>query len=317
MMPDVDCAPLSLTHALFFFLLSLSTDGSLAHCLEWPRAMEQVIAVAMVLSFDLLTESKLPCYVENFTYFTKVRVAFFTPLLPFFFVVCAAAIGAVVRVVMACRERRRINTITRNVKSAAVSLGLTSKSQIRGKIREIAGLVDDHEGQRVDAARAAEAAEAKAKKKAGDTWSGTSQKIHWGILLKNAGFLDTVGLGLWLVAPVCLQGIDLLFPFLTRTLLQTFACRDLGEAGSYLQADYGIFCDGDEYQRFKLPVIIFSVLYSLGIPAIFMWLLYKYEARAKAGDVFVRRALSFMYLPYREGKEWPVMLRSQEQHFPD
>ena len=43
--------------------------------------------------------------------------------------------------------------------------------------------------------------------------------------------------GSWLAAPIALMAIDLLYPAVTRTLLQYFSCRDLGPAGFYLEAD--------------------------------------------------------------------------------
>ncbi len=54
-----------------------------------------------------------------------------------------------------------------------------------------------------------------------------------------------------------------------------------------------------------MPVIMFSALYALGIPIFYMYLLYKFEARGKAGDTRVQGALA-----------WPVE-SSADHTFPD
>ena len=44
--------------------------------------------------------------------------------------------------------------------------------------------------------------------------------------------------GMWAAAPIALFCLDLMYPAITRTLLQFGTCRDLGEeAGKWLEAD--------------------------------------------------------------------------------
>ena len=77
--------------------------AGLAHCLEWPDAMEAVIKVATALSFDFLTELRVPCMVEGkFNYFFKVRLAILVPALPFVFVFIAS-IGVIIAYAIARR----------------------------------------------------------------------------------------------------------------------------------------------------------------------------------------------------------------------
>ena len=44
--------------------------------------------------------------------------------------------------------------------------------------------------------------------------------------------------GLWTAAPVALFALDLLYPAITRVLFNFFTCRNLGDAGRWLEVDY-------------------------------------------------------------------------------
>ena len=73
---------------------------------------------------------------------------------------------------------------------------------------------------------------------------GASSKASVAHDLREAGCCVR---GLWTAAPVALFCLDLLYPAITRTLLQFFTCRDLGEAGKWLEADctcmgFFLFC---------------------------------------------------------------------------
>ena len=110
--------------------------------------------------------------------------------------------------------------------------------------------------------------------------------------------------GLWTAAPIVLMTIDLVFPTITRTLCQYFTCRSLGGAGRWLEADYAVECDTDVYNKHSVPVAVAAVVYSIGIPALFVFLVYRFKNLGKAGDKVVAKALSWMYQPYRAQKEW-------------
>ena len=77
--------------------------------------------------------------------------------------------------------------------------------------------------------------------------------------------------------------------------------------------DYGVQCsetspDGSayvgRYAEYVVPVAIAAFLYSFGVPAIFMLLVSKFKKHGKGGDAVVRRALGWMYEPFRSGREW-------------
>ena len=147
-------------------------------------------------------------------------------------------------------------------------------------------------------------------------------------------------MGLWKVAPIILFLIDLLYPSITRTLLQFATCRDLGSAGFFLEADCtsltpnslleflilrslttallahtsdSVQCSfaGNptndamrRYDKYKPHVSFFAFAFSLGIPMSFLFLVYKFKRRGKMGDEQVINALAWIYSPLRDGKEW-------------
>ena len=118
--------------------------------------------------------------------------------------------------------------------------------------------------------------------------------------------------GLWTAAPFFLQAIDFVFPAVTRTLVQFFSCRPLGSAGSWLTVDYSVRCRGPDkadqaYKEAAPWVAIFAVVYSLGIPALFGFLVHRYSHSgelASDADKLHHRALGWMWTPFRPGREW-------------
>ena len=118
--------------------------------------------------------------------------------------------------------------------------------------------------------------------------------------------------GVWTAAPVALFIIDLLFPTITKTLCSFLTCRNLGRAGWYLESSYDTKCaeqgDGHENQDKKyalyLPLVVcVALLYSLGIPLFFYFLVRRYKYLGKAGNADVQSALGWMYEPFRNGME--------------
>ena len=98
---------------------------------------------------------------------------------------------------------------------------------------------------------------------------------------------------------------DLIWPSVTRILFQFFSCRELGDAGRYLEVDYAIRCDDNaEYESYLAPTGIAAFLFAFGVPALFWWLVTRYKDHGKAGDKVVHAALSWAYEPYRCGSEW-------------
>ena len=59
-----------------------------------------------------------------------------------------------------------------------------------------------------------------------------------------------------------------------------------------------------DYEQYFPWILASSVLYSIGTPAIFGYLLYRFKEHGRKGDKVVDRALGWMYEPFRPGKEW-------------
>ena len=88
---------------------------------------------------------------------------------------------------------------------------------------------------------------------------------------------------------------------------------NLGAAGWYLEQDYGVQCgvasDDNEltgrYKDYWVFVAVMATFYSLGVPILFMILVYKFKYHAtQGGDKVVMGALGWMFSPFRDGKEW-------------
>ena len=100
--------------------------------------------------------------------------------------------------------------------------------------------------------------------------------------------------GLWMAAPAVLFLLDLLFPTISRTLLQFFSCRKLGSAGRWLEAsNYAVYCDGPQYEAYAPYVLAAGVFYSCGIPLTFYYLVKRFKRQGQEGDKVVASALGW------------------------
>ncbi len=107
--------------------------------------------------------------------------------------------------------------------------------------------------------------------------------------------------GMWVAAPFLLNTIDILYPTITKTLATFFSCRNLQDAGWWLEQDYGVQCgyaspDNDaytvRYAAHRTWVAVAALVYSLGVTAFFMYLVYAFKHHGTAGgDKVVHRAL--------------------------
>ena len=78
--------------------------------------------------------------------------------------------------------------------------------------------------------------------------------------------------------------------------------RNMGSAGIYLESDYSEECYTDRWYKFLPYVTGATVVFSVGIPAGFLFLVHKYKDRRN--DSSSSAALGWMYEPFRRGKEW-------------
>ena len=152
---------------------------------------------------------------------------------------------------------------------------------------------------------------------------------------------SAVRTGLWESAAAILLVVDLIWPSVTRILFQFFSCRDLGDAGKYLEVDYSIrpsivsphthkalntlhvnsygmgshcrsvLCkpmtgcdDNEDYDAYVVPTGVMAFAFAFGVPLLFWWLVHHFKDHGKAGDKVVHAALAWAYEPYRVGSEW-------------
>ena len=119
--------------------------------------------------------------------------------------------------------------------------------------------------------------------------------------------------GCWVAAPYLLFTLDVFHPVITKTLCSFFTCRNLGVAGWWLEQAYAVQCseasenNSEHVGKYKASwtwVAIAAIVYSLGVPLFFYFLVCKFKPLALGGDKVVSRALNWMYAPLRNGCEW-------------
>merc|ERR1711964_109198 len=62
--------------------------------------------------------------------------------------------------------------------------------------------------------------------------------------------------------------VFLLYPSLTNKILQGFACRQIGEDTSILNADYAMDCESSDYNFLFFGCILFTLLWPIGVPGV-------------------------------------------------
>ena len=64
-------------------------------------------------------------------------------------------------------------------------------------------------------------------------------------------------------------------PSLTNKILEGFACRDIGEDTSILNADYAMDCDSSEYNFLRVTCFALMLLWPIGVPVFLFYNMYK------------------------------------------
>lgn len=89
----------------------------------------------------------------------------------------------------------------------------------------------------------------------------------------------------------------------SSTLFQMFACERLDDGRNYLRADYRIDCDSPTHKELQAYAGVMIVLYTVGIPALFSYLLFKHSkvlmeegCRETSSKV---RSISGLWKPYK------------------
>ncbi|GMH79018.1 hypothetical protein TrST_g1172 [Triparma strigata] len=77
----------------------------------------------------------------------------------------------------------------------------------------------------------------------------------------------------------------LILPSVSTKILNTFACRDFdGSYGSFLKVDYSIDCASAEHKMYELYAQVCVIIYPLGIPLFYVWLLHRARKKLDPGQ---------------------------------
>jgi len=87
----------------------------------------------------------------------------------------------------------------------------------------------------------------------------------------------------------------LVYPSVSSTVIRTFVCHQV-EGEWYLVADFTVRCYTSEYNAWAAMAAIFTLIYPIGIPAFFFWMLWRY--RDRLDEPGVRGQLGFLYDAY-------------------
>ena len=87
--------------------------------------------------------------------------------------------------------------------------------------------------------------------------------------------------------------------------------------GFFLYSAYEVQCYTERWFAYMPWVALAAFVFSIGIPAGFLFLILKFKDRGKAGDRSVRKAIGWLYEPFRSGKEWWVAAEPVNLHFAD
>jgi hypothetical protein len=102
----------------------------------------------------------------------------------------------------------------------------------------------------------------------------------------------------------------LIFSPVSTVVFQTFACDYVeGTKESWLRADYSISCDSDRYKAYRVYGVFMILLYPLGIPALYIYLLRRHRVDLMQSndqrDVDITpHATKFLWSPYTPDTYW-------------
>lgn len=98
-----------------------------------------------------------------------------------------------------------------------------------------------------------------------------------------------------------LFSLFLIYPTVSAIILRLYSCRSI-EGISYLNADFRIRCDSKEWKMYAKFNIFFTLVFPVGIPLLFMFLMYTRRHNLHRPEVLVK--LGFLYAAYFEDAWW-------------
>eukprot|EP00937_MAST-01D_sp_MAST-1D-sp2_P006337 g6337.t1 len=71
---------------------------------------------------------------------------------------------------------------------------------------------------------------------------------------------------------ILLPFLFIVYPSISKTVIRMLRCRNI-DGASYLLSDFSVRCDQDEYSRYYGLAVFFTILYPIGIPGLFTYVL--------------------------------------------
>merc|ERR1711988_1290055 len=93
-------------------------------------------------------------------------------------------------------------------------------------------------------------------------------------------------------------GMFLIYAFLSQSMFEAFACRNLG-GRHWLAADYQTSCDDDSYTVTVVFAVLGVLLYPVGVPVLTYIVLFQNRAELHNHDSAACKRYSFMLQDYR------------------
>lgn len=100
----------------------------------------------------------------------------------------------------------------------------------------------------------------------------------------------------------------LVYSSVSSTVFQMFACEELEDGRRYLLADYTIECTSPKHQALQIYAGVMIVIYPVGIPALYAYLLYTNRRVLAEEDEDIReesavvKSISDLWKPYKPGR---------------
>ena len=98
----------------------------------------------------------------------------------------------------------------------------------------------------------------------------------------------------------------LVYSFTSSLIFQMFDCDTLDDGNIYLRADYTIFCDGPRHRALLIYAGFMVLVYPLGIPAVFAFLLYRNRGtlldKVAREDTLSVKSISDLWKPYKPSR---------------
>lgn len=95
----------------------------------------------------------------------------------------------------------------------------------------------------------------------------------------------------------------LVYSSVSFTIIQTFDCEALDDGNDYLRADYSIECDTFKHRAFMVYAGFMCLLYPLGIPALYSYILFRNRRVLADGNARERDLSAYwtseLWLPYK------------------